>query len=68
MIYLYYCAYCDKSFEIKKPMAKSGEDEVCPKCGVKAMRRYTAVAHTFGWRLTEKSHEKGNKDELERDI
>ncbi len=67
-LYLYFCPLCDFSFEIKKPMANSGEDETCPKCGVRAMRRYTPVFHTFGWKLSDASHEKGHQDELVRNV
>jgi len=50
-------------------MAKAGEDETCPRCGIKAMRKYTPVIATFGWRLSDESHHvKGHKDELVRDI
>jgi len=51
-------------------MAKAGESEECPRCGVKAMRKYTAVAHTFGFRLTDACHEIGGPKwaELTRDI
>jgi len=69
-LYLYYCPVCDHSFEIKKPMAKSTKDEPCPKCGVKALRKYTPTAFTFGWRLTDACHEIGGPKyaEVERDI
>jgi len=69
-IYLYYCPVCDHSFELHKPMAKAGEDEECPKCGVKAMRKYTPVAHSFGWRLTEACQLPGGSKwaEIERDV
>ena len=68
-LYLYYCPFCDHSFEIRKPMAKAGEDETCPRCGIKAMRKYTPVIATFGWRLSDESHHvRGHKDELERDV
>jgi len=69
-IYLFWCPLCDFSFEIKKPMAKAGEDEECPKCGIKAMRKYTPVMATFGWRLQDKCHIPGETKwaEIERDI
>ena len=69
-LYLYYCSYCDYSFELKKPMAKAGEDEKCPQCGIKAMRKYTPVIATFGWRLQQKCHEVGQTKwaEIERDL
>jgi len=70
VFYLYYCAYCDHSFEIRKPMAEAGKDEECPKCGVKAMRKYTPVIATFGWRLTDACHEIGGPKyaQIEKDI
>ena len=70
MIYLYYCPVCDWSFEIKKPMAKAGESEECPKCGVKAMRKYTPIAFTFGFRLQDKCHIPGETKwaEICRDV
>ena len=69
-LYLYYCSYCDYSFELKKPMAKASEDEKCPQCGIKAMRKYTPVIATFGWRLQQKCHEVGQTKwaEIERDL
>lgn len=54
-IYLYYCPYCEHSFEISKPMSDSGDDEECPRCGIRAMRKYTPVPFSFGWRLTDRS-------------
>lgn len=68
-LYLYYCPVCDWSFEIRKPMAKAGQDEECPKCGIKALRKYTPVMATFGWRMTEASHEVGGPYcDIEKDL
>jgi len=49
-------------------MAQATQDEVCPKCGMKAERRYTAIPALFGWRLDEQSHLPHHQDRLERDI
>lgn len=68
MTYLYYCPHCKIEFEVKKSMYESSRREECPKCGLNASRRYTATPALFGWRLTDKSHERGQKDELERNI
>jgi len=68
VFYLYYCPVCNHSFEIRKPMAKVGKSEECPKCGIKAVRKYTPISSTFGWRLSDESHERFHKDELVRDI
>ena len=69
-VYLYWCPLCDFSFEISKPMAQSSEDVACPKCGLKAGRKYTPIPFTFGFRLTDRCHEVGGPKwaELERDI
>uniref|UniRef100_A0A6M3JT35 Putative regulatory protein FmdB zinc ribbon domain-containing protein n=1 Tax=viral metagenome TaxID=1070528 RepID=A0A6M3JT35_9ZZZZ len=40
---------------------------VC-KCGATMRILISACNHTFGWRLTEKSHEKFQKDEIEKDV
>ncbi len=40
----------------------------CKKCGGKTMRLVSTCNYTFGWRLTDSSHIKGNKDELEPNI
>jgi len=68
--YLYYCAYCDCSFEISKSMAKSSNEELCPKCGIKSQRRYTPIPFSFGWRLQDKCHEIGGPKwaEIEPDV
>ena len=68
MIYLYHCPYCDLSFEVNKPMADASCPEQCPDCKGKAERRYTALPVHFGWILSEASHERGNPDELVRNI
>ncbi len=40
----------------------------CKKCGGKTMRLISTANFSFGWRLTEKSHERFQKDELEPNI
>lgn len=68
-IYPYHCPTCDHSFEIKKPMVKAGMVEWCPKCGIRAERIFTPIPFSFGFRLTERSHQRfGPKDEMERDV
>jgi putative FmdB family regulatory protein len=65
-LYLYQCENCG-TFEAISPMP--GKDiEKCPDCGSKAKRIIAPVNHTFGWRLSDASHERGHKDELVRDI
>jgi len=68
ILYLYYCPYCDHSFEVNKPMADASCLEQCQRCGIKAIRKYTVTPAHFGWRLTEASHIRGNQDEFEKDI
>ena len=49
-------------------MADASVSQECPKCGVTSQRKYTPIPALFGFRLTEASHIRGNKDEYERDV
>ncbi len=41
----------------------------CPQCGKLAGKVLSVVNHSFGWRLTERSHTRfGPKNEVERDV
>lgn len=67
-IYEYLCQGCGHQFE--KLRTLENRDMVsCPDCGARATRKISVVNHTFGWRLTDESHNvKFHKDELERNI
>ena len=67
-IYVYLCNYCQKQFEAMCELLSGDNYYQCPKCGRRAPRIPAPVNHTFGWRLSDESHIKGNKDELVRDI
>jgi len=72
-LYQYECASCkvkDKPlrFDVVKPMVEASHPENCGKCGENALRIFSPTPNSFGWRLTDASHEVGNPDELERDI
>jgi putative FmdB family regulatory protein len=45
-----------------------GDTTVCPECGKTAHKQFGASNWTFGWRLSESSHIKGNHDQMEKDI
>jgi len=48
---------------------KQEEDgSICPNCGSPGRKLISACNYSFGWRLTESSHIRGNPDELERNI
>lgn len=65
--YLYVCRQCGHQFEIRQSYdAPTGMR--CPNCEGVAGRKITPVNNTFGWRLTEKSHEPYAKDEIERAV
>ena len=72
-IYEYECPICTDStgkalrFEVRQGYNDKALVR-CPKCKTVCKRLISAVNHTFGFRLTEKSHERGNKDEVERDV
>ena len=70
MIYPFYCQRCDHYFDVKKTIAEVSRVEDCPLCGQPAERKYTPIPHSFGWRLTDESHNKigHKKDEIEKAI
>jgi hypothetical protein len=59
---------CENGHSFEKLCAVYNMTVICPECGKPGIKRMSTVNHTFGWRLTESSHIKGHKDELERDI
>lgn len=59
-VYTYRCAVCDVGFDVKKSMFLAGRPEICPHCGSIGRRVYHPLPFSFGWRLTESSHEIGN--------
>ena len=67
-IYEYYCPGCKQPIEINKPMELAGIAEYCSECGCTLQRMYAPIPFSFGWRLTEKSHERFAKDEYEKDV
>ena len=41
MIYPYRCIQCGRDYEIVKPMAESGREEICPTCSLVLQRVFT---------------------------
>ena len=67
-IYEYKCEPCRFKFEALKNI-KDRHNANCPKCGQSAGKVMSVVNHTFGFRLTDRSHERfGPRDEYEKDI
>lgn len=66
-IYEYHCPVCGANFDVRLSMNDKSLIR-CPICRSEAKRRMSVVNHTFGFRLTEESHIKGNPDEYERDV
>jgi len=65
-IYEYECTKCKNRVEMIEKFSKPSE--VCPVCGSVAKRIISVANHTFGWRFTQRSHEVGAEDELERNV
>ena len=65
MIYEYECPL-GHQFEVRRYFDASVEK--CPRCRRMARRIMSVVNSSFGWRLTDASHEVGAIDELERDV
>lgn len=66
-LYGYRCGRCDNRFERTRAM-DDRHTASCPQCGLLAVIVPSPVNHTFGWRLTEASHERWATDQYERDI
>ena len=66
-LYEFECPSCKHRFELLKRYSDRALTK-CPECRANAKRLISVVNHTFGWRLTEASHEDGNPDELEKDV
>lgn len=67
-LYEYECEVCQIKFEVLKPIAERAKAQ-CPGCGQLADKVMSVNYHTFGWRLTDASHEPfGPRDEMERDV
>lgn len=58
---------CTRGHVTEKWCNRDVEEILCP-CGELAKRVFPLVHHTFGWTLSESSHEVGNPDELVRNV
>jgi putative FmdB family regulatory protein len=68
MIYLYQCLK-HGMFEVSKSMANAPLPEACPECGQQAQRKYVGLPFSFGFKLSDRSHERfGPRDEFVRDV
>ena len=48
---------------------KERETSACPRCFMSAPKVMSVVNHTFGWTLSERSHERfGPKNEFVKDV
>lgn len=65
--YEYYCPQCQKKFEMNKAM-ESRHRAKCPDCNTESKIVPSVVNHTFGWTLSDKSHEPFAKDEFVKNV
>ena len=66
-LYEYLCS-CGLKFDALKNVDEGGTAE-CPKCGKRATKVMSVVNHSFGWALSERSHERfGPRDEYVKDV
>lgn len=67
-LYEYECPAGHRS-EALRPYSERDTPTLCPKgCGKPAKAVLSPCNYSFGWRLTDESHTKGNPDKLEADI
>ncbi len=43
-IYEYYCAACQKEFELMRPLSQMGDPAPCPSCGAAGQRLISSFA------------------------
>ncbi len=68
-MYEFECGICGQKFSILSKTYDSRHWAVCPYCNSLAERMVSLVNHSFGWRLTDRCHDRfGPKEEFERDI
>lgn len=66
-LYVYLCPECKGQFEVRSPMP--GADVAVCSCGHEARRIPAPANHSFGWRLSDASHERfGPRDEYVKDV
>ena len=67
-LYEYCCPDCRVKFEVRKPMAER-EKAGCPQCGQSSDKVMSTFGFTFGWTLSDRSHERfGPRDEYIRAV
>ena len=60
---------CPDGHEFEALRSISSRDNApCPTCGKDSQAQMSTCNWSFGWRLTENSHIKGNKDEFEKNV
>lgn len=68
MFYEYECSECQHTFEVRHSMTEDYTAK-CPKCGGECKRKFSPIPFSFGWRLSEKSHEIGTpKEAMEKAV
>jgi len=64
----YVCHICGEKFDDMMPYG-ARDFSTCPKCQCLSEKVLSPVNFTFGWKLSDESHNiRGHKDEFVRDI
>jgi putative FmdB family regulatory protein len=66
MLYQYRCPEGHIT-ELSRKISERNDTVIC-ECGKEAKRIFSPLNFTFGFRLSDSSHERGNPDEFVRDI
>lgn len=67
-LYEYFCRVCQERFETLRGITDRGSAQ-CPQCGRPAEKVMSVVNYTFGFRLSDRSHERfGPRDEYVKDV
>lgn len=67
-LYEYLCDHCNFRFDAFNTV-ENRDNSVCPNCRKEARKLFSTFNFTFGWVLSERSHEKfGPKEEFIKNI
>ena len=55
-------------FNMQRPFEDSDKTAQCPECGRTAQRKLSLFNFAVGWTLSEKSYERGQPQELVRNV
>ena len=68
-VYVYECDHCSHRLEVRLSSFEPARMMACPECGGSARLTISPTSFTFGFKLSDRSHERGGPlNEYVRDV